>query len=54
MKAWSILYPDETFITLDQCFNDFLVKVDRKSISTDEITTTSPMAESMAITATCG
>ncbi|KAG2665323.1 hypothetical protein I3760_15G003200 [Carya illinoinensis] len=49
----SILYPDETFITLEECFNDFLVKVDRKSISTDEITTTSPMAESMAITATC-
>jgi leucoanthocyanidin reductase len=45
------LYPDETFRTLDECFNDFLVNIDSKSKSTDEITTASPVAEPMAVTA---
>ncbi|XP_059454362.1 leucoanthocyanidin reductase-like [Corylus avellana] len=47
------LYPDETFRTLDECFNDFLVKIDSKSMSNGEITAASPVAEPMAITATC-
>jgi leucoanthocyanidin reductase len=48
------LYPDETFRTLDECFNDFLLKIDKsKSMSNGEITATTPVAEPMAITATC-
>ncbi|GMY18290.1 leucoanthocyanidin reductase-like [Fagus crenata] len=47
------LYPDETFRTLDECFNDFLAKIGDKSVSTNEITTTSPIVEPMAITARC-
>ncbi|KAE8100770.1 hypothetical protein FH972_018631 [Carpinus fangiana] len=47
------LYPDETFRTLDECFNDFLLKMDDiKSMSNAEITAATPVAEPMAITAT--
>ncbi|KAF5444471.1 hypothetical protein F2P56_033599 [Juglans regia] len=48
------LYPDETFRTLDECFNDFLLKVDPKSMSNNETPTAkSPVVEPMTITATC-
>lgn len=50
------LYPDETFRTLDECFNDFLLKVDLKSTSSNEKTTPTAkttVVEPMSITATC-
>lgn len=47
----STLYPDETFQTLDDCFNDFLAKLGDKPVNTNKITTTNPVVESMAITA---
>lgn len=50
------LYPEESFRTLDECFNDFLVKVGGK-LHTDKIATMNTAAavevEPRAITATC-
>ncbi|KAK9934820.1 hypothetical protein M0R45_021949 [Rubus argutus] len=50
------LYPEESFRTLDECFNDFLVKLGGK-LHTDKIATMNTAAavevEPRAITATC-
>lgn len=50
------LYPEETFRTLDECFNDFLVQVGGK-LHNDKIATMNTAAavevEPRAITATC-
>ncbi|KAF5745296.1 Leucoanthocyanidin reductase 1 [Tripterygium wilfordii] len=49
------LYPDESFRTLDECFEDFLVKAKMEDLSVkeDESNKTNPVVESLAITATC-
>ncbi|KAK8511840.1 hypothetical protein V6N13_029428 [Hibiscus sabdariffa] len=50
----SSLYPNEPFRTLDECFNDFLLKVeDENPKQSDEIPTPKPVVEALAITATC-
>ncbi|KAL4347493.1 hypothetical protein GQ457_17G016420 [Hibiscus cannabinus] len=50
----SSLYPNEPFRTLDECFNDFLLKVeDENTKQSDEIPTPKPVVEALAITATC-
>lgn len=47
------LYPDEHFRTMDSCFDDFVVKLDKKTVESDEITTKNPMVEVLPITAMC-
>lgn len=49
----STLYPDEAFRTLDDCFDDYLVKIDGKPMKTGDVASPSPVAEPMPITATC-
>ncbi|KAK8604438.1 hypothetical protein V6N13_099380 [Hibiscus sabdariffa] len=50
----SSLYPNEPFRTLDECFNDFLQKVeDENTKQSDEIPAPKPVVEALAITATC-
>ncbi|XVE53355.1 hypothetical protein DITRI_Ditri02bG0197700 [Diplodiscus trichospermus] len=50
----SRLYPNEPFRTLDDCFNDFLVKMkDENTKQSDGIPATKPVVEALAITATC-
>ncbi|XVF42996.1 hypothetical protein PTKIN_Ptkin02bG0004800 [Pterospermum kingtungense] len=48
------LYPDEPFRTLDDCFNDFLVKMkDENMKQSNDIPSPKPVVEAFAITATC-
>ncbi|KAB1221133.1 Leucoanthocyanidin reductase [Morella rubra] len=43
----STLYPDEAFRTLDDCFDDYLVKIDGKPMKTGDVASPSPVAEPM-------
>ncbi|KAE8657466.1 Leucoanthocyanidin reductase [Hibiscus syriacus] len=50
----SSLYPDEPFRTLDECFNDFLMKMKGENTKqSNEIPAPKPVVEAFAITATC-
>ena len=46
------LYPEETFRTLDECFNDFLGKIEDKP-ENEEVCTKSHVVEPLPIAATC-
>ena len=49
------LYPDEDFRSLDECFNDFLLRLNEECVGNgDEKVAPSPMIEPLTITATCG
>lgn len=47
-----ILYPEETFRTLDECFTDFFLKLGDNAV--DETQTKNPVHEPLPITASCG
>ncbi|PKI61913.1 hypothetical protein CRG98_017639 [Punica granatum] len=49
----STLYPDESFRTLDECFDEFVVKI-KKTVDNEGIKAPNAMVEPIAITATCG
>ncbi|GMJ05711.1 hypothetical protein like AT1G75290 [Hibiscus trionum] len=50
----SSLYPNEPFRTLDECFDDFLLKMkDENTKHSNEIPARKPVVEALAITATC-
>lgn len=49
------LYPEESFRTLDECFNDFLLKLeDEQELEKNKVSTkTTAVVEPRAVTATC-
>ncbi|KAF8040206.1 hypothetical protein BT93_B2440 [Corymbia citriodora subsp. variegata] len=47
------LYPEETFRTLDECFNEFAARVSKKVNPKGEVAAQNPMMEVIAIAATC-
>ncbi|KAK8604197.1 hypothetical protein V6N13_096656 [Hibiscus sabdariffa] len=50
----SSLYPNEPFRTLDECFNDFLTKMEGENTKqSKENPAPKPVVEAIAITATC-
>ena len=46
------LYPEETYRTLDECFTDFLVKLNEKPRD-DQVSTKTHVLEPIPIAATC-
>ncbi|KAG8652267.1 hypothetical protein MANES_06G072400v8 [Manihot esculenta] len=50
----SCLYPDEAFRSLDECFGEFALRLKEKHVSSrDENAPSTPMVESLIVTATC-
>ncbi|GLT91751.1 hypothetical protein SLE2022_096240 [Rubroshorea leprosula] len=50
----SSLYPDEPFISLGDCFNDFAAKVgEQNKKDTNDVAAPKPVVEALPITATC-
>lgn len=47
------LYPDEPFRTLDECFDDFVVKIE-KAMDAEGVKAPNPMVEQITIAAKCG
>ena len=49
------LYPEESYRTVEECFGEYIVKIDNKQQPTADagITNTSPVVELLPVTATC-